>query len=83
MKQSLQILLTATTASFLTFTVTAQENTTPKSDRSGYARDRVNRTHTGRLHSSAKASDIIGMTVHNYQDEKLGSVEDLAVAFVS
>ena len=78
MKRNLQIILTATTASFLTFTVLAQDNTTPKSDRV-YARDRVTHPNTNRLHSAAKASDIIGMTVNNYQDEKLGSVEELAV----
>ena len=32
-----------------------------------------------RLNDAAKASDLIGMTVKNYQDEKLGKVEDLAV----
>jgi sporulation protein YlmC with PRC-barrel domain len=32
-----------------------------------------------RLNDAAKASDLIGMTVKNNQDEKLGKVEDLAV----
>lgn len=32
-----------------------------------------------KLNGAAKASDIIGMTVKNYQDKKLGKVEDLAV----
>ncbi len=32
-----------------------------------------------RLNGAAKASDLIGMAVKNYQDEKLGKVEDLAV----
>jgi sporulation protein YlmC with PRC-barrel domain len=32
---------------------------------------------------TAKASDILGMAVKNYQDEKLGSVSDLAVDMVS
>ena len=32
-----------------------------------------------RLNEAAKASDLIGMTVNNYQNEKLGKVEDLAV----
>jgi sporulation protein YlmC with PRC-barrel domain len=32
-----------------------------------------------RLNGAAKASDLIGMTVKNYQNEKLGKVEDLAV----
>ena len=33
----------------------------------------------GRLSASRKASDIIGMAVINYQGEKLGKFEDLAV----
>lgn len=32
-----------------------------------------------RLNEAAKASELIGMTVKNYQDEKLGKVEDLSV----
>jgi sporulation protein YlmC with PRC-barrel domain len=31
------------------------------------------------LNGAAKSSDVIGMTVNNYQNEKLGKVEDLAV----
>ena len=79
MKRNLQIILTTTTASLLTLTVTAQQNTPPKTDRSVYAGDRVGSPQAARLHSAAKASEIIGMTVNNYQEEKLGSVEDLAV----
>jgi sporulation protein YlmC with PRC-barrel domain len=32
-----------------------------------------------RLNDTAKASDLMGMAIKNYQDEKLGKVEDLAV----
>src|SRR5690349_18435962 len=32
-----------------------------------------------RLQGAARASDIIGTTVKNYQDEKLGEIEDVAV----
>ena len=79
MKSYLPILFSATTASLLTLTVVAQDNPTQKSDRPDYSRDHVNHPQTNRLHSTAKATDIIGMTVNNYQEEKLGSVEDLMV----
>lgn len=80
MKRNQQIILTATTASFLTFTVLAQDNITPKSDRPAYARDRLPHTQRmDRLNGAAKASDLIGMTVNNYQNEKLGKVEDIGV----
>jgi len=36
-------------------------------------------TRADRLNDAAKASDIIGMTVKNYQNEKLGKIDDLAV----
>ena len=35
--------------------------------------------HRDQLKDTAKASDVIGMTVKNYQHEKLGNVENLAV----
>lgn len=81
MKRKLPILFTATAASLLTFTALAQNDTTPKSDRPVYARDRLAQplSQGDRLHSAAKASDIIGMTVKNNQGEKLGTVEDLAL----
>jgi hyperosmotically inducible protein len=37
------------------------------------------RTQAHRLNGAARATDLIGMTVKNYQDEKLGTVEELAV----
>lgn len=79
MKRYLPVIFTATTASLLTFNVVAQENEPLKSDRPAYARDHAGRPRALRLNSAAKATEIIGMTVHNYQNEKLGSVEDLAV----
>ncbi len=81
MKRNLQIILTATTVSFLAFPAMAQESTAPRSDRPVFAPGPMNNSpsQTARLHSAAKASDIIGMTIYNYQDEKLGSVDDLAV----
>jgi sporulation protein YlmC with PRC-barrel domain len=51
----------------------------PNKDEPGYTHGLSHRQRLGRLNDAAKASDIIGMTVKNYQDEKLGKVEDLAV----
>lgn len=79
MKLNLNTVITTTTASLLAFTVLAEDDNAPKSARSTYARDGQSHSNYGRLHSAAKASDIIGMTVNNYQDEKLGSVDELAV----
>jgi sporulation protein YlmC with PRC-barrel domain len=79
MKRKLPIVVTAA-VSLMTFTVMAQDNTpTPKPDRPIYSRDRIAHSQADRLHSAAKASDVIGMTVKNYQDEKLGKIEELAV----
>ncbi|MCD6050153.1 MAG: antigen, partial [Verrucomicrobia bacterium] len=43
------------------------------------AKERSQERRTDRLNGAAKASDLIGMTVKNYQDDKLGKVEELAV----
>lgn len=89
MKRNLRILLTATTASLLTLPVIAQQPTAPKSDRPGQAREGMTSAtaaregmasaNSDRMLGAAKASDLIGMTVNNHQDEKLGTVDDLAV----
>jgi sporulation protein YlmC with PRC-barrel domain len=81
MKRNLPILFTATAVSLLTFTVLAQDNNPPQTERPVYARDRMAHPmpHGHRLNSAAKASDVLGMTVKNLQGEKLGTVENLAV----
>ena len=80
MKRHLQIILTTTTASFLTFTALAQDSTQAKTNGAAYGRDRTPHSQgTDRLNGAAKASDLIGMTVNNYQDEKLGKVSELAI----
>jgi hyperosmotically inducible protein len=80
MKLKLQVIISASAASVLAFSALAQDSPTPKTDRPGYTRDRVpNLRRADRLNGAAKASDLIGMTVKNYQDEKLGKVEDLAL----
>ncbi len=82
MKRKLKIIISASAASVLAFSALAQDKITPKTDRPDYTgatRDRMPRVRADRLNDAAKASDIIGMTVNNYQDEKLGKVDDLAV----
>jgi sporulation protein YlmC with PRC-barrel domain len=79
MKRKLQIITSASAASLLAFSVLAQETFNPKTDETASARQRLTQVRAERLNGAAKASDIIGMTVKNYQNEKLGKVEDLAV----
>jgi hyperosmotically inducible protein len=80
MKRNLQFIISASAASVLAFSTLAQDTPNPKTDRLGYTRDRVpNLRRADRLNGAAKTSELIGMTVKNYQDEKLGKVEDLAV----
>lgn len=93
MKLKLQTIISASAASVLTFSALAQDTTnpftailaqdtsTPKSDRLDDTRQPkpMARPRVDQLNGAAKASDIIGMTVKNYQDETLGKVEDLAV----
>ena len=79
MKRKLQIIISASAASVLAFSALAQDTPNPKTDRPDYTRQRLARPQADRLNGAAKASDLIGMTVNNYQNEKLGKVEDLAV----
>ena len=80
MKRKLQILMIASAASILGFSTLAQDTTNPKTARPEYARDRLPQAQSpDQLNDAAKASDVIGMTVNNYQNEKFGKVEDLAV----
>ena len=80
MKRKLQIIISASAASVLAFSALAQDTPNPRTDRPDYTRDGVRHPRRAdRLNGAAKASDLIGMTVKNYQDEKLGKVEDLAV----
>lgn len=80
MKCKLQIIISASAASVLACSALAQENFTPKTDRADYAsHDRTHESRADQLNGAAKASDVIGMTVQNNQNEKIGKVEDLAV----
>jgi sporulation protein YlmC with PRC-barrel domain len=80
MKRKLQIISGASAASILTLTVLAQE--TPNAKTGGTEITQERSTHAmraERLGRAEKASDVIGMEVKNYQSEKLGKVDDLAV----
>jgi sporulation protein YlmC with PRC-barrel domain len=80
MKRNLQILLSASASSILAFSTLAQDTPIPKTDSPNYTRERASHAQRAdRLNGAAKASDLIGMEVKNYQDEKLGKVEDLAL----
>ena len=80
MKRKLQIIISASAASVLALAALAQGAPPPKIAGADYAHDAMSPARrAARLNDAAKASDLIGMTVKNNQDEKLGKVEDLAV----
>jgi hyperosmotically inducible protein len=80
MKHRIQIIISASAASVLALAALAQDAPIPKTDGLNYAHDGMSPARrAARLNDAAKASDVIGMTVKNNQDEKLGKVEDLAV----
>src|SRR5579859_6901629 len=80
MKRKLQIIISASAASVLALSALAQDSPKPKIDGPDYTRNRMpHAQRPARLNDAAKASDLIGMTVNNNQNEKLGKVEDLAV----
>src|ERR1039457_6054922 len=79
MKRKLQIITSASAASLLAFSALAQETINPKTDETASPRQHLTTARSERLIGAAKATDIIGMTVQNLQNEKLGKVDDLAV----
>ncbi|MGA2241683.1 MAG: PRC-barrel domain-containing protein [Verrucomicrobiota bacterium] len=79
MKRKFQIITSASAASLLAFSALAQETLNPKTDETASPRQHLTQARSERLNGAAKATDIIGMTVNNYQNERLGNVEDLAV----
>ena len=80
MKRKLQIITWASTASFLACAALAEDTPNPKTDRPDYTRNGMpHARRTDQLNGAAKASDLIGMEVKNYQGEKLGKVDDLAI----
>jgi sporulation protein YlmC with PRC-barrel domain len=80
MKRKLQIITIASAASFLAFTALAQETPNAKPSPIETSQQHFARAaRAERLGRAEKASDLIGMEVKNYQNEKLGKVNDLAV----
>jgi sporulation protein YlmC with PRC-barrel domain len=79
MKYKLQMLAGASVASLMAFTALAQDTTNPKMDETQSSRQHMTQGRNDQLKDTAKASDIIGITVKNYQHEKLGKVAALAV----
>jgi hyperosmotically inducible periplasmic protein len=80
MKRKIQTIISASAASVLALSALAQDTTIPKADGLNYAHGGMPAARrAATLNDAAKASDVIGMTVKNNQDEKLGKVEDLAV----
>ena len=79
MKRKLQIITSVFAASLLAFTALAQETFNPRTAESASTRHPMTQARSERLNDAARSTDIIGMTVNNYQNEKLGQVEDLAV----
>jgi sporulation protein YlmC with PRC-barrel domain len=79
MKRKLQIITCASAASLLAFSALAQETLNPRTGENASIRQPMTQARSERLNGAAKTTDIIGMTVNNYQNEKLGKVEDLAV----
>src|SRR5580692_1726009 len=79
MKRKMQIIISASAASVLALSALAQDTSNSKMDETQSPRQRTAQGHREQFKDTAKASDIIGMTVKNYQDEKLGKVKDLAV----
>ena len=79
MKQKLKIIVNVSAVSLLTLAALGQESLTQPIGQTNYIQQRLTQASPERLNGAAKASDVIGMTVNNYQNEKLGKVSDLAV----
>ena len=79
MKRNLQIIVTVSAASVLAFSALAQDSYNSKMDESQSPRQNMTQESNDQLKDTAKASDIIGMTVKNNDGEKLGRVKNLAV----
>src|SRR5665213_4602089 len=79
MKRKIQIIVSVSAASGLAFSALAQDTSNPQTDATQAPLQHMTQGRNDQLKDTAKASDIIGMTVKNNQDEKLGKVENLAV----
>lgn len=79
MRQNFQTIVSISAVSLLVSSAFAEDPTYPQSARTESARRPIDQSRTNRITGAVKASDLIGMNVKNYQDEKLGEVKDLAV----
>ena len=80
MKRKLQIIASVSAASYLAFSALAQDAYTPATHgQNGAAYGISGAKLQNGLKGTAEASQLIGMTVRNYQNEKLGKVVDFAV----
>jgi len=79
LKQKLKIITNVSAVSLLTLAAFGQESLTQPIGQTNYIQQSLIQTSPERMNGAAKASDVIGMTVNNLQDEKLGKVSDLAV----
>jgi sporulation protein YlmC with PRC-barrel domain len=83
MKRKLKMIISTSAASVLAFSALAQDTPNLQMNEPQSPRQRMAQGHGEQLKDTAKASDIIGMTVQNNQNEKLGKVADLAVDVAS
>jgi len=80
MKTLLRLIILPSSAVVLALAALGDDTPKTASDRPDYTRERLTQEQrANRLNGAAKASDLIGMTVKNYQDEKLGKADNLAV----
>jgi len=82
MKTKHRIIIAAAASSFAAFAAAAQETPGARPDASSHSSQSMSRGMTmvqGQLGGAAKASELIGLTVRNLQNDKLGEVEDLAI----
>jgi sporulation protein YlmC with PRC-barrel domain len=79
MKRKLQIITSASAVSLLAFSALARETFNSRTAETATTRQPMTQACSERLNDAARSTDIIGMTVNNYQNEKLFQVQDLAV----
>jgi len=79
MKTDLKIITNISAASLLALTALGQESLSQPIGETNSNYQSLIQARGERWNGAAKATDVIGMTVNNYQNEKLGKVSDLAL----
>jgi sporulation protein YlmC with PRC-barrel domain len=79
MKHKNKIITSASAASLLALAALGQQTINQPVGQTESAPQSLIQTRADQLSGAAKASEVIGITVNNLQDEKLGKVSDLAV----